>query len=38
MDVLKGEKTQARIFRFLPNMSYSIQQVNLQRRCAIQRD
>jgi hypothetical protein len=32
MDVLKVEKTPALVFRFLPNMSYSIQQVNLQRR------
>jgi hypothetical protein len=38
MDMLKVEKTPARIFHFLPNVSHSIQQVNLQRRCAIQRD
>jgi hypothetical protein len=36
--MLKVEKTPARVFRFLPNVSNSIQQVNLQRRCAIQRD
>jgi hypothetical protein len=38
MDMLKEKKTPARFFRFLPDVSNRIQQVNLQRRCAIQRD